>query len=166
MARRVVDFEDLGGALARWVEEHIAEDARILRTIVAEEVAQRTVAEVSQRAQDEIGDDGTGEYAAGFESLPIDDGYEVRNPVPYSGVVEMGRRPKRPGPPLEPILVWLARKHPELTEDELYAAASYVRDQIHIFGTRPKRFLGNTIDEHWEQWIADAVELHVEGRRR
>lgn len=35
---------------------------------------------------------------------------QLRNDTPYAGVIEHGRRPNRPGPPLAPIVDWVRRK--------------------------------------------------------
>ena len=35
---------------------------------------------------------------------------ELRNDAPYAGIIERGRRPGRPGPPLLPIVGWVKRK--------------------------------------------------------
>lgn len=162
----VVELDQLGEELARWIEQQVAEDFELLRTHVGAEVAQRTLAFVGE-ASTKVARD-MGEYAMGWQVTSDDEGrsWDVLNPVPYSGVIEMGRRPMRPGPPLQPIYDYVRRKHPELDASETMAMARAVREQVHIQGTPPRRILGDTVDAHWGRWIDQAIDRHIARRRR
>ncbi len=163
---KAVELDQLGQHLTRWVERQIAEDEEILRSTVAAEVANRTLAYVAELSTTVARD--TGEYARGWEADAMSDrtGWRVLNTVPYAGVIELGRRPNRPGPPFEPIFRWVQRRYPTLSEAEQRSLAWAVREDIHIHGTPAKRILGNAVDKHWDRWLAEAVELHIERRRR
>jgi len=60
----------------------------------------------------------TGTLRTGIWSMPLPlslgriEGWVIPSPVsqPYAVVMELGRRPGRPGPPLAPILAWVKRK--------------------------------------------------------
>lgn len=51
-----------------------------------------------------------GAYKLGWAHRAIALGAELGNSVPYAPVIEYGRRPNRPGPPLQPIIEWVHRK--------------------------------------------------------
>lgn len=52
----------------------------------------------------------TGRAKSSFRVAQVADGAVVSNEAPYFPVLDGGRRPNRPGPPLEPILQWVLRK--------------------------------------------------------
>ncbi len=58
---------------------------------------------------------------------------------PYAVVMEMGRRPNQPGPPLDPILDWVQRKF-GLSGKKADSAAFLVRRKIHRRGIKPRFF--------------------------
>lgn len=89
-----------------------------------------------------------GAYKAGFRVVP---GYTpgvppmpaLVNDTPYAGVIELGRRPMRRGPPLAPILGWVQRKL-GLSGPEADRVAYAVRMKIHVRGTPPYHIMGQT----------------------
>jgi hypothetical protein len=106
-----------------------------------------------------------GSYKAGFRVVP---GYTpgippMRPPLPaivndtlYAGVIELGRRPMRRGPPLAPILGWVQRKL-GLSGAEADRAAFLIRRAIHIRGTRPWRIMEQTKNKV-VVWFRDEYE--------
>lgn len=78
----------------------------------------------------------------------------VTNDSPIAGVIEHGRRPMRPGPPLQPILEWARRKGiPE-------GAAWAIREAIHRRGLRP-HFLMRKVYERMKAWFREEVEKRL-----
>ncbi len=70
-------------------------------------------------------------------------GAEIRNDAPYAGVLELGRRPGRPGPPFEPILEWVESKlvrGGEIEPEEAHDVAFAIRASIHVKGS-PGHFI-------------------------
>lgn len=51
-----------------------------------------------------------GQYVGAWRSRGIRGGAELRNDSPHAAVIEYGRRPGAPGPPIGPILAWVRRK--------------------------------------------------------
>lgn len=75
-------------------------------------------------------------------------GASLRNNVPYAAVIEHGRRPKRPGPPLEPIREWVRVKlvgNGKVDPKDLDRVAFLVRQAIHHRGTPPRHVLRDTV---------------------
>lgn len=165
--RQAVELDQLAAHLESWVAEQIQIDSAVLRDQVAAEVANRTLAEVALKSTTVASD--TGEYARGWEAQPTDDGWDgwdVFNTVPYSGVIELGRRPMRPGPPLAPILEYVRRKDLGGSDEANERIARALREKIHRNGTPPKHILGDTVEAQWDRWLSEAVAEFIQGRRR
>lgn len=84
-----------------------------------------------------------GTYKRGFRVASGASGPELRNDTSYASVIEHGRRPGRPGPPLAPILLWVNRKLGVRgpAGDRLAWA---IRNAIHRRGSRPRKILFRT----------------------
>lgn len=89
-------------------------------------------------------------------------GAEIRNDAPYAGVIEFGRRPGRPGPPLQPILDWVDSKlvrngsiEPEEAEDVAHA----IRWSIHVKGSIGHNVLGAIRPQVSRFYRAAAIRL-------
>lgn len=76
---------------------------------VALETAQRSLADAVKEtnAADAV---DQGFYKQSWSARPVPKGAALDNNAPYAAVLEYGRRPNRPGPPLEPIVGWVRRK--------------------------------------------------------
>lgn len=81
---------------------------------------------------------------------------------PYAAVMELGRRPGKPGPPLAPIKEWVRRKL-GLQGKELDSAAFLIRRKIHVKGIEPRHFFKRTRDN--PQLRKDAKALALAGVR-
>ena len=64
------------------------------------------------RITNEVGAVDQGAFKLGWTTAVgiSDKAAELRNDTPYAGIIERGRRPGRPGPPLAPIFAWVSRK--------------------------------------------------------
>lgn len=104
MADIICTADQLGGLL----EEHLRWDTAELR-LVALEVAQRGISR-AVRSTNAVGAVDRGAFKAAWRAVAGTEGAELVNDTPYAGVIEYGRRPNRPGPPLQPIIEWVHRK--------------------------------------------------------
>ncbi|MCI0347588.1 MAG: hypothetical protein L0221_19475 [Chloroflexi bacterium] len=87
-------------------------------------------------------------------------GAELRNDAPYGPVIEHGRRPGRPGPPLEPIQAWVNRKlvaNGHVKAEEADEAARAIRDAIHFRGTKPRKVLQRTYAVMKKHFKSEAI---------
>ncbi|MEY2668555.1 MAG: hypothetical protein RJA59_1193, partial [Pseudomonadota bacterium] len=100
-----------------------------------------------------------GGYKRGFRVAETRTGPELRNDTPYAAVLEHGRRPMRPGPPVAPIREWAARKL-GLSGPELDRVAWAVRNAIHKRGTRPYKVMFRT-QLQMRGWFRAAVEARL-----
>ena len=93
---------------ARAIEQRLRADTEIVRAAALDTVlwGQRRV--VARTNAEDLVD--LGAYKLGWSTRRIRDGAELGNSVPYAPVLEYGRRPNRPGPPLQPIIEWVHRK--------------------------------------------------------
>lgn len=110
-----------------------------------------------------------GHYKLAWRARPLHNGAELRNDVPYAGVIEYGRRPGRPGPPLAPILEWVERKLVANGEVEMGDAewvARLIRNHIHIHGTPPRFVLRTVYQLIRKRYLPDAVRRLVTRRSR
>ncbi|MFA6166745.1 MAG: hypothetical protein WC700_09020 [Gemmatimonadaceae bacterium] len=73
------------------------------------EGAMRCVA-IAVKATDDKSVMNIGQYKRSWRSVPTDRGATIENIAPYSGVIEDGRRPNGPPPPIDAIVAWCARK--------------------------------------------------------
>jgi hypothetical protein len=107
------------------------------------------------------------EYKDSWSYRRISGGAELGNSAPHAPVIEHGRRPNRPGPPLAPILAWVIRNRGKLGlklgrrrrnaagemafKDEDQAAAESgawaIRWKIHKRGSKPHGVLRQVHDE-------------------
>lgn len=90
-------------------------------------------------------------------------GATLRNDTPYAGVIELGRRPNRPGPPVAPIREWVRRKL-GLTGRELESATFAIRLAIHRHGSRP-RFVMRRVYEKMKVWFRAEAERRLRAGR-
>jgi hypothetical protein len=126
-----VGLNNLGNAL----REHFRRRQRDL-VGTALEVCTWGVAEGVRIADaEDIVDQGL--YKAGFRAAPVPNGAVLVNDAAHAQVIEIGRRPRRPGPPIGPIREWVRRKL-GLTGAELERRAFAIRRAIHRHGTPPK----------------------------
>lgn len=96
--------DELGALL----EEHLRADTATVRLITLE-VATRGIGR-AVRATNAAKAVDRGAFKAAWRSVQAPYGAELVNDTPYAGVIEFGRRPNRPGPPLQPIIEWVHRK--------------------------------------------------------
>lgn len=144
-----VDRRNLGNAL----KAHMRARQRDLEA-AALETCHRGVAE-AVRLTDEEDLVDLGAYKAGFRVARGATGPELRNDTPYAAVIEWGRRPNRPGPPVSPIREWVRRKL-GLEGAELERVAWKIREAIHRKGTRP-RFIMTRVQKSMRGWFREAV---------
>lgn len=87
---------------------------RLKLDLQAAEVAARNVAArgvgMAQHVSVADGVVDRGHYVGAWRSRNIRGGAELRNDSPHAAVIEYGRRPGAPGPPIGPILAWVRRK--------------------------------------------------------
>lgn len=100
-----------------------------------------------------------GSYKRGFQVAQGTAGPELRNNTPYAAVIEHGRRPGRPGPPLAPILLWVNRKLGVRGPDGDRLAWA-IRNAIHRRGTRPRKIMFRT-QLLMRGWFRAAVEQRL-----
>lgn len=62
------------------------------------------------RTTNKVGAVDLGLFKNAWEASPEPRGAVLENTAPYAGIIEYGRRPNRPGPPLQPIIEWTGRK--------------------------------------------------------
>lgn len=104
-----VPIGQLAEGLAWLVRQQLILDAEATRTKVLPEVAHAVLAKALQ-GTNKAGAVHLGAFKLGWRVAETADGADVVNDVLYAGVIELGRRPGRPGPPLEPIVEWVRRK--------------------------------------------------------
>lgn len=90
------------------IRERLRQDTELVERI-ALEVAQRSLADAVRETNEAKAVD-QGFYKLSWGARPMPRGAVLENTAPYAAVLEYGRRPGRPGPPLRPILEWVARK--------------------------------------------------------
>lgn len=95
------------GELQRAIQQRVDADTERLR-LLALEVAVRGEAD-AVRGTDRAGLVDLGGYKLAWSHRRRSWGAEVGNTAPYAPVLEWGRRPGRPGPPLAPIYEWVQR---------------------------------------------------------
>ena len=134
-----------GAALRRAFATEIK--AKVTAAVV--DTAARLEAE-AVRLTDEAGAVDLTTYKASWEHRRTLNGAILRNTAPYAAVIEYGRRPGAPGPPLEPILKWVKRKlvpNGVVDPKEAVNAAYHIRNSIHVKGTRPRGIMRKTISK-------------------
>lgn len=97
-----------------------------------------------------------GTYKRGFQVRHVRGvGGELVNTAPYAGIIEHGRRPGAPGPPLEPIYQWVRRK---LGIDDRNVAW-VIRNAIHRRGLRPRFIMRRTFRQMQGWFREEALKL-------
>jgi hypothetical protein len=91
-----------------WLSKRLQADTQIVREAALETCLWGEAAAVKRTNAVDAVDQGQFKLSWNHGAIPL--GAEVRNDAPYAGVIERGRRPGRPGPPLAPILAWVNRK--------------------------------------------------------
>lgn len=84
------------------------------------------------------------QFKLGWKHRRIPRGAELGNDAPHAPVIEYGRRPNRPGPPLAPIREWVYRKlvaTGQVAEEDADGLAFVIRRAIHRRGLPPHRIL-------------------------
>lgn len=109
MPQREIPIEELHVALRDLILEQVALDEATLRDLIVPEVAHRILAAALVKTN-KAKAVHLGAFKLGWKVEISGDGASVVNDVLYAGVIEFGRRPNRPGPPLEPIVEWVRRK--------------------------------------------------------
>lgn len=74
-------------------------------------------------------------------------GAQIKNNTPYAPVLEYGRRPGAPGPPLAPILDWVESKlvrNGDVEPGDAWWVAERIRAHIHRHGSPPRGVLFDT----------------------
>lgn len=90
------------------IAKRLAADTRLVE-LAALEACQGGLRDVVQTTNKEgLVDQGLFKLSWSAHAVPR--GAAVENTAPYAAVLEHGRRPNRPGPPLAPIYAWVQRK--------------------------------------------------------
>lgn len=90
------------------IRERLRQDTALVER-VALEVAQRSLASAVKETNEAKAVD-QGFFKLSWSARPIPGGAMFENTAPYAAILEYGRRPGRPGPPLQPIIAWVNRK--------------------------------------------------------
>lgn len=93
-----------------WLKAQLVQDTEIVRKAATESVVwgeRNAVALTNKRG---AVDQGLFKLSWTTAIAVRDKGAELRNDAPYADIIERGRRPGRPGPPLQPIIGWVNRK--------------------------------------------------------
>lgn len=143
--------------LPQVLRQHFVDRVESLRR-ASVEVAHRGQAEAVAIANRE-GLVHLGAYKRGFRVVPRPSGAELRNDAPHAMTIEWGRRPRRPGPPIEPIREWVRLKLGK-SGRELEAAAWAIRHHIHEKGSPPK-FIMKRVYQQMRGWYRDEVERRL-----
>lgn len=131
---------------AAWLSKRLAEDTEVVRKSALEALVRGEAQAV--RRTTEVGAVDQGQFRLAWNARSRPDGAELRNDAPYAAVIERGRRPGRPGPPLAPILAWVNRKlvaNGQVDAKAAYAVAMGIKRAIHIRGTKPRWILRDTM---------------------
>lgn len=142
------------------IEAHLMRDLKMLPPVTMEVCHRGQAHVVGLTNQKRLVD--RGRYKAGFRVAPMPGNpitSQLRNDTPYANVIEWGRRPMRPGPPLEPILGWVRRKL-GLKGNEAKSAAWAIREAIHRRGLRPHHLMRQTRDL-MRTWFQQEVERRL-----
>lgn len=152
MPEVVLTINNLPNALRR----HFAKRVQDLQA-AALDVAHRGVAE-GVRLTNEEALVHTGAFKRGWT---VADGPTVRNDTPYAAVLEHGRRPNRPGPPIAPIREWVRLKLGK-TGPEGERIAWAIRNSIHRKGSRPRKLMFRVFQK-MKPWFRAEVERRLRG---
>ena len=92
----------------RAIQEQLQADSDLARRAAYDASLRGVSRAVKQTKQ--AGKVDRGQFMAAWKALQTEDGAELVNDAPYAAVIEHGRRPGKPGPPLAPIYEWVQRK--------------------------------------------------------
>lgn len=162
------DLRDLGPVAREWAEQH--HDAARKACVDAALQAQNLYVRRTRKAKAV----DTGRMSQSFKVTPTEDGADLSSDAPYFTVIDQGRRPRAPGPPLGPILQWVLRKRivggAERAEvnanaslyEQAVQAAQAIRRSIHIRGIEAREITTGTdaIAAVWEIF-AKSVERAI-----
>ena len=159
----VDDISGIPDALVLGFGRCLRDDVAVLEERILGETAHRMVAELVDETdrRDKVVD---GQFKAAWTVERTEGGWDVPNDAPYSGVIELGRRPGRPGPPYEPIREWVekmvAAGRMALDDgDTIEGVAHAIRAAIHKNGTAPTPILRETAsDPKVGRWIRAAAK--------
>ena len=161
----VGNIEDMGAALVAATARCVDEDAAVYEEKVLGEVAHRIEAELVAMT-DKLDKVVDGQFKAAWATERAEGGWDNPNDAPYSGVIELGRRANRPGPPYAPILEWveklIAAGRMSLEEGDTPERVAFaIREHIHVFGTKPTFILrGLLVDPKIGRWLRSAARRH------
>ena len=147
--------------LSRILRKRLRQDIRLLERAALDTAKRGETNAVLLTDQHDAVDRDT--FKNSWDTDRISGGAELRNDAPYAGIIEYGRRPGRPGPPLQPILDWVNRKlvpNGVVEPDEAEEAAKRIRDHIHIHGTKPRGILRETFEE-MKIWFRQAARREL-----
>ena len=101
---KVYNINDLAAVNKKWLAKNKQGAVNAMRSAAERTKALYVGRMNAQRAVD------TGRAKSSFKVTWTEEGATLSNEAPYFPVIDLGRRPNRPGPPLEPILQWVLRK--------------------------------------------------------
>lgn len=107
-----------------------------------------------------------GHYHNAWTVIPIPNGWQVRNTAPYASVIEFGRRPGRPGPPIAPIREWVKRQlvgNGVIPAKDADRVAFLVRRKLHEKGTEPKPIF-RTVATRLPEWFKEELRKRLKTR--
>lgn len=143
------------------IRKRLALDRRRLRAAALEACAQGEAAAVAKTH--ELGLVDQEHFIQGWGHRRIRGGAELGNNTPHAPVLEHGRRPGRPGPPLAPILAWVRRKlvaNGEVEEADAEHVARLIRWEIHHRGTKPHKILGG-MQGDLKRWFIEEAKRRL-----
>ncbi len=158
MPEVTIDIRRLPNELRR----RLKHDTALLRQ-AALEAAIRGQAEAVERTN-EAGLVDTGHFKNAWHAAPLPKGAELRNDAPYASVIEHGRRPGRPGPPIDPIREWVQRKlvkNGVVEPKKAERVAQAIRQAIHKRGTPPRLILGGIVPD-LRRWFREEALRRLE----
>jgi hypothetical protein len=147
--------------LSRMLKRRLHQDQQALERVALEVVIRAETAAVTSTNDKGLVDRFT--FKNSWEHRQIKGGAELGNTAPYADVIEYGRRPNRPGPPLAPILAWVERKlvaNGEVAPDEAKHVAILIRQHIHTHGTKPKGVLRGVFAQ-MKGWFREAARREL-----
>lgn len=157
---RVVQMRRFGAVLRKRIE---ADEARARRA------AFETLNQALEAAVDETDRQGVvdvGAYKLGWTVIPIPNGFQLRNVAPHAAIIEFGRRPGRPGPPIAPIREWVRRQlvgNGVIPAAEADQVAYAVRAKIHREGTKPRPVF-RAVAQRLPEWFEAKLRLRLKTR--
>ncbi len=157
---RVVKMRRFGAVLRKRIEADVGKARRAaFETLKRAEFA-ATEETLAQGAFD------LGHYNQGWAVVVIQGGFQLHNAAPHAAIIEFGRRPGRPGPPLAPIREWVQRQlvgNGVIAAKEADSVAFLIRRKIHRDGTAPRPIF-RTVVEHLPEWFAAELRRRLKTR--